>query len=429
MATITPDYASVSGWNALLPPRQVSPSLQKDLNVDVVIVGAGFTGIACARRWQEHSPESAIALLDASEVGEGNPGRNSGFLLDIALAEDADPTNSERMAQCNQLTRESMRAMLGDLKTSGQNVDIQRAGTYRAAVGTAGCRSLKNYTKFLDTSGLEYRVLDRQQLHAEIGTEFYSAGLYSPDCYLAQPAAVIRALCCLLPESVELYENSPVQKISTRSARWIVETPGGKVSAHKLVLANNAFAKELGIAKPNLASVYTYAGLTAPLRDSQIKVLGENSNWGLLPMHRLGSTLRRTSDNRILVRSLHDYENERNTGNVVCELKKRLHSRFPQLDSIDFQSVWGGAVGFTLNGAPIWGELQANLYVAAGCNGGGTVKGTLFGQLLADLAHEKPVPDVEKLFGKPAYMPPDPFRGLGYQISTAWQSWRGKQEL
>ena len=54
MATITPDYASVSGWNALLPPRQVSPSLQKDLNVDVVIVGAGFTGIACARRWQEH---------------------------------------------------------------------------------------------------------------------------------------------------------------------------------------------------------------------------------------------------------------------------------------------------------------------------------------------------------------------------------------
>ena len=56
----------------------------------MVIIGAGFTGIACANRWQALDPNAKIVLIDASEIGEGNPGRNSGFMLEIALAEDAE---------------------------------------------------------------------------------------------------------------------------------------------------------------------------------------------------------------------------------------------------------------------------------------------------------------------------------------------------
>ena len=86
-----PNYKLKSGWNALLPAREASPALKKDISVDVLIIGAGWTGISAAKHWHSLSPEAGIALIDASEIGEGNPGRNSGFLLEIALAEEANP--------------------------------------------------------------------------------------------------------------------------------------------------------------------------------------------------------------------------------------------------------------------------------------------------------------------------------------------------
>ncbi|MBL4858461.1 MAG: hypothetical protein JKY36_04585 [Erythrobacter sp.] len=86
-----PQYRQLSGWNALLPPRADIRVLRKEIDVDVAIVGAGYTGIAAAKRWHEIAPADEIAIIDSSVLGEGSPGRNSGFLLEIALANDAQP--------------------------------------------------------------------------------------------------------------------------------------------------------------------------------------------------------------------------------------------------------------------------------------------------------------------------------------------------
>lgn len=417
-----------SGWNALLPGREPSLPLQEHRSVDVVIIGAGFTGIACARRWQELQPDARIAIIDASEIGEGNPGRNSGFLLEIALAEDADPANTERMQACNQLTREAMAAIVEDVTRSGLEVDLKRAGTYRAAASDIGLRSLRNYQAFLEAAGLPYRALDKEQLKAELGTGFYQAGLYSPDCYLAQPAAVIRALAECLPARISVYENTPADRIEPVSRGWKVHTPAGSLSTNSLVLANNSFAAGLGVARPRLASVYTYAGITSPLTPDELSLLGSNPNWGLLPTHRLGSTLRRTADGRLLVRSLHDYEREGNERSVRLALADRLQRRFPQLGKVEFEHVWGGAVGFTYNGGLVWGEMEPGLWASCGCNGGGTVKGTLLGRLLAEQANGLQVPAIPALFGSASWMPPDPIRALGFHATSFWQSWQGRHE-
>ena len=424
-----PVYGLKSGWNAQLPPRQPHRSLQESLAVDVVIVGAGYTGLACARRWQELDSSARIAVIDAAEIGEGNPGRNSGFLLEIALAEDADPTNTARMEACNRLTRQAMESIVNDLEVSGQQIDLQRAGTYRAAASAAGLRSLQNYQAFLEAAGLSYRMLDRQQLQEELGTAFYLAGLYSPDCYLADPAALIRALANCLPDSIAVYENTPALRIETLQEGWRVTTPKGRLDCSRLVLANNSFARNLGVARSRLAAVYTYAGITNRLPGRLLAKLGSNQNWGLLPTHRLGSTLRKTADGRLLVRSLHDYEREGEAGKIKRLLHDRLTRRFPQLENVGFQHVWGGAVGFTLNGGLVWGELEPGLFASCGCNGGGTVKGTLLGRLLAEQAHGHDVSDDSALFGSASWMPPEPLRCAGFQLSSIWQSWRGRHEL
>lgn len=413
----------------MLPAREATPSLKCDIEVDVAIIGAGWTGIAAAKRWRELAPGDEIALLDSSEIGEGNPGRNSGFLLQIALAEDANPDQVERMALCNQLTGETMAQIVEEVEQSGHQVDLQRVGTYRAAASKAGMKSLTKYRAFLEAAGLPFEELDRHGLRERIGTEFYQQGLYSPDCYLAQPAAVIRALATRLPKDIQLYENTPALALENGSAGWCIRTPNGKVKCRKLILANNAFCKQLGVGRARMVAMYTYAGITPVLDDEQLASMGSESNWGLLPTHRLGSTLRRTSDGRLLIRSMYGYEKEKPKQQVKVELAKRLGHRFPALAKLPFEHIWGGAVGFTYNGGSLWGGGRLNLWVSAGCNGGGTVKGTLLGKLLVEKAHGMEVPDVPALFGAASWMPPDPFRAIGFHIASTIESWQGRKEL
>ena len=424
-----PSYRSQCGWNALLPTRTPTAALAADADFDVAIVGAGYTGLAAARRFAELEPGATIAVLDSSTIGEGNPGRNSGFMLEVALANDAEPAQLERMTECNRLIGDAMCGLKDLVEAHDVACDLERTGTYRAAAGAAGVAALRQYREFLDAADLPYEVLDRDQLRQRLGTGFYRAGLYSPHCYLVQPAALIRGLADSLPPSVALYENSPVVAIEKDKDTWNVRTPGATIGASRVVVANNAFCKQLGIARSRIVAMFTSAALTEPLPGKILDALGSDPNWGLLPAHRLGSTLRRTADGRVLIRSLYGYERETGGGEVEAKLRQALQRRFPQLAGVAFAGVWSGATGFTLNGAPVWGEHAPGLFVSTGCNGGGVVKGTLFGRLLADLACGREIPDVAALFGTASWMPPEPLRGFGFGIFSRMESFRGRAEL
>ena len=423
-----PEYQSDCGWNRLLPPADPPRTLAETREADVV-VGAGYTGIAAARRWAALRPNDAVALLDASRVGEGSPGRNSGFLLEITLANDADASALKRMAECNELIAATMHRLRDDVYDAGIQCDIERAGTYRAAAGDSGARALDSYRQFLESAGLPYDRLDRDELEARLGTRYYREGLYSPHCYLVQPAALVRGLAKLLPDNVELYENSPACAIRSSGRKHQVRTPAGSVTAPTVLLANNAFARPFGAPASRMVAMYTYAGLTESLPESITDTLGSETSWGLLPTHRLGCTLRRTRDSRLLIRSQYGYECEADNAAIGADLLQSLRRRFPQLDIDRFESVWGGATGFTRNGAPVWGEVGEGIYASAGCNGGGVVKGTLFGERLTDLALGQPVPDMHRLFGAASWMPPDPLRRLGFEIVSRIERRQGRAEM
>lgn len=424
-----PRYLQKCGWNALLPPRRSNHALSSELSVDVVIIGAGYTGIAAAKRWRELAPNDEIAIIDASEIGEGTPGRNSGFLIETTLASDARPGQMQRMSKCNQLICETMSKIFREVADSAIDCELERTGLYRAAAGSVGRNSLRQYRAFLESAGLRYEEFDRKALRQRLGTSFYQEALYSPDCVMTQPAALIRALARNLRGDIQLFENTPATAISKAGPVWLIETPKGTVTARNVILANNGFSKTLGVGKSELVIIYTYAGITKPLEGSMLDSLGSDDCWGILPTHRLGSTFRKTRDGRIMVRSSYSYEKETETEIVTRKLQKYLLSRFPQLDDTPLDKVWGGATGLTMNGGILWGEIKPGLYASVGCNGGGVLKGTLFGELLADLAHDQEVPDIPSLFGKASWIPPEPFRAVGFHLVTALESFSGRAEI
>ncbi len=424
-----PVYQRRCGWNALLAERESIQELRGNQSADVIVIGAGYTGLAAARRAAKLAPAARVIVLDASTIGEGNPGRNSGFLLEISLANDADPQAVGRMAACNRLIADAMQEIVRLVQQHDIDCGLVRTGTYRAAAGETGVAALHRYQAFLDAANLPYERLAQNDIHARLGTRFYQEGLYSPHCYLVQPAALARGLADAMPEGVSLFENSPAMAIRRRNNVWNVQTPEGNATAPLLIVANNAFCTRLGIGRARIVAIYTYAGLTDPLRPSALVELGSDANWGLLPAHRLGSTLRRTKDGRLLIRSMYGYEKEADNAAIAADLESALLQRFPQVPGLGIAHVWSGATGYTLHGGPLWGRLEPGLFVSAGCNGGGVVKGTLFGRLLADLAFDGDVPNVAALFGQAAWMPPEPFRKIGFRIVSALERSSGKAEV
>ena len=425
--TAFPLHQRPSGWQCQLPERTPRPALQGSHQADVVVIGAGYTGVACARAWQALNPEAQIVMLDAEAVGEGSPGRNSGFMLEVALANDVDASALARMGQLNDLSRQAMDSLRQAVSDYDIKCGLVRAGTYRAARGPAGRASIETYRRFLTASGLAFESLDRGALAERLGTAYYVEGLYSPDCWLVQPAALIRGLVDTLPEGITCFEHTPAQTVERDGAHWRVLTPDGEISTPHVVLANNAFSRALGADSSRLATIYTYAALTPPLPASLRDRLCRQE-WGLLPAHRLGSTLRTTADHRVMIRSFYSLEREQNNTRIATQLHERLTARFPELTDTPFDTVWGGTTGLTYNGAPLWGCIAPGLHVSAGCNGGGIVKGTLLGEALARQALGAPCADIHGLFGTPSWMPPAPLRRLGFEAISLKERYTGRHE-
>ena len=81
---------NTNAWNTILPARTPRPALAADINADWLVIGAGYAGLAAARRLAENCPDQKIVIVDAGVCGENASGRNSGLSL-IHISEPTRP--------------------------------------------------------------------------------------------------------------------------------------------------------------------------------------------------------------------------------------------------------------------------------------------------------------------------------------------------
>ncbi|HEX7622243.1 MAG TPA: FAD-binding oxidoreductase [Anaeromyxobacteraceae bacterium] len=415
-----------SGWLRLLPEPPPARPLRGDHVADAVVVGAGFTGLAAARRLAELRPGSRVVLLEADRVGAGPSGRNSGFVID--QPHNVDALDVEDLA-ANRRVKRLAQAGLGELKAlverHGISCGWSEAGKLHAAVGPRGEAELGALSRGLEKLGEPHHRLDGEQLGEIVGTRYYSAGLFTPGCVLVQPAALVRGLAEVLPDGVELHEDSPVAQLESSDGGWRIQTPAGSVHAPRVVLATDAYTRRLGLLRDRLVPIYTYASLTRPLGPTEV---GGRTGWGLLPAHKAGTTLRRLDDGRLLVRNSFRYGGDFRCTGAHLERARRRHlaaltARYPALRPDDVQFTWGGVVCFTRNFSPFFGEVERGLHAAVGTNGVGLSKGTIAGRLVAELAlgERSALLDDLLAFPPPARVPPYPFLGMGVRARIAWE--------
>jgi glycine/D-amino acid oxidase-like deaminating enzyme len=434
--TSLPADDATCGWFHLSPPRQPRPAHRGDRHARWVIVGAGFTGLAAARQLALHFPNEEIVLVEAQQVAYGSSGRNAGFAIDLPHdigAEDyiGDIGVAKSVLKLNLAGQSSLKSLV---EQHGIDCQMRAIGKFQAAVEDRGVAVLDAYRRGLDKLGQANEMFEGAALAEQIGTRFYRKALFTPGTVLLQPAALVKGLADSLPANVTLYENTPITAVEY-GAQTVLKHAQGSITADKLVMTNNAFGMSFGFLKGGMLPVFTYASLTRPLSADEQARLGGKPVWGVIPADPFGTTLRRTVDNRILVRNSFSFNPDGRSQPKYLERfvhrhRESFRRRFPMLDGVEFDYTWGGALSLARNHQSQFGMLAPNVYGALCCNGLGVTRGTATGLLLADwLAGERgDLIDFLLSSDGPNRNPPEPFLSLGVNLTLMWGQHRAGRE-
>ncbi|OLL27397.1 oxidoreductase [Burkholderia sp. SRS-W-2-2016] len=424
------------GWFHLSSPRQPNAPHIGTTSARWVVVGAGLTGLAAARQIALHYPDDPVVLVDAQEVGYGASGRNSGFAIDLPHDIGApdyigDPATARMNLKLNQAAQQIIRRLVSEHRI---DCDLMAVGKYQAAVEPRGIAVLDAYRRGLENLGEACEVIAEDDLPERIGTRFYKKGLFTPGTMLLQPAALVKGLARSLPENVTLHEYTPISSVDYGS-KITLGHQRGKIVADKLLLTNNAFASSFGFLTGRLLPVFTYASITRALTGEEQARLGGLPVWGIIPADPFGSTLRRTPDNRLLVRNSFSFNADGRSRQRCLERAAQRHRasferRFPMLPNVGFDYTWGGAMCLSRNHMAHFGQLAPNVYGALCCNGLGITRGTITGTLLADWLAGQRNELIDFLLASPGpnRNPPDPFLSAGVNLNLmVGQSRAGKE--
>jgi glycine/D-amino acid oxidase-like deaminating enzyme len=425
-----------NGWSAILPDRTANPALTGDVSADFVVVGAGYAGLAAARRLAENRPDQTVVLVDGGAVGENASGRNSGFAIDLPHNVGGDHDELDGSRRFMELARMAIDYNEALVEKHAIQCDWGRRGKYHTAVTTRGAfEHLQPFAKELDALDEPYRWVEGDDLQREIGSPWFTAAVYTPGCVLMNPAALCRGLADTLPDNVTLYENTPVTGVDYANGITL-NAPGGTIVAPKMILTVNGLAGQFGFYQNHLLNFAAHASLSRQLTLDERAALGGVEDWGITPINAFVSiTMRRTRDHRILIRQNIHYSPDRNCTDadrtrIRADHQRMFLKRFPMLPQVTMEHTWTGYVCFSRNGAPGFGPVGSNVWSAVCQNAVGVTKGTAAGLLAADQATnvENPLnPHMESL-GIPDLLPPQPFLGVGVRARLMWENWANRHE-
>ncbi|MDQ7048362.1 MAG: FAD-binding oxidoreductase [Enterobacterales bacterium] len=414
------------GWIKSLSPRLAKPAFKGHRRTKWLIIGAGYSGLSAALTLAENNPNDHILLVDANKAGEGASSRNSGYLVDSTL-NDGHLSDTGLMAYRKkyELNQQAVLCVKSLIEKYNISCEWNECGKFYATANPEYKDKLIKFHKLLDDLKIENSLVEQQALSERLGTGFYQLAVKTQGGAMIQPAKLARGMLEILPDNVELYENSAVLSI-VKGQPHKVQFSDGEILADKVIVAVNGFMPSMGIKKNRVFPLLLSASLTRPLSIEEQQKMNHAQEWAVLSANAMGATIRTTHDKRIMIR---------NTVEVVSKLYftaaelaqrqkthlKGLRKRFKFLPDDIFESTWSGVTCISANNANIFEEIDQNLW-AIGCyNGGGIGLSVMFGQQIAHLAMDQPASLTKKITQRPQakWLPPQPFLSLGIKAKLA----------
>ncbi|HET8614819.1 MAG TPA: FAD-dependent oxidoreductase, partial [Actinomycetales bacterium] len=268
------------------PQRPASrPALDGDVEVDLLVVGAGFTGLWTALLALEEQPARDVLVLDGHRVGWAASGRNGGFCaasLTHGLSNGFERWPDE-MPTLLRLGRRNLDELEQTVRGYGIDCAFERTGELDVAVQPWQVEGLREEHELARQSGLDLQLLDAAQTRALVDSPTYLGGLYDPQgVAMLDPARLAWGLA----DTVErlggrLHESTRVLELLDLGDRVLARTPSGSVRARQVVLGTNAFPSPVRRYRPYVVPVWDHVLTTEPLSPGQRRSLGWQGRQGV----------------------------------------------------------------------------------------------------------------------------------------------------
>lgn len=418
-----------SMWASYTGDYQPSPPLTDDVNVDVAIIGGGYTGTSTAYYLRQHFPDLRIAIFEAKILANGASGRNGGMLLN--RLHESEYVNDHIYAKIYNATNDQIDSIIDIIEKNNLDVFYKRNGSLQVWTKPENVEWAKEEVERCQRIGIPYEFLAPDELRKLINLEgeLYGA-VYDPNEGMLNGAQFVRALKrLLLEQGVEIYENTPVTDVIPGKTHEL-HTPQGIVKAGSVVLATNGYTGKLGHFRKGLFPLHSHVIGTAPLSDAQLDAIGWGDVAGFSDdLNRLAYCVL-TPDNRIvfgggssqsyayLFNNRTAFEGNRRPG--IEAMKETMFSYMPALKGIEITHEWTGTLAITMqrnSTVGVKGEHN-NIYYALGYSGHGVTMANLSGRIIADMyaGNDEQWRDMPFYNGNLLDIPLDPFRWIGYQI-------------
>ncbi len=415
-----PTWKNTARWGEWVErPDDMQPALERHVSADVVIVGAGFTGLSAALELARHGAQ--VIVLEREFAGFGASGRNAGYLGGgVALEYDLflKDIGKERAKEIVRYYEDAVPFVEGKLKEHGIDCDYNQSGLIRAGIHPSQEEKVREGVRASAEFGAQSVFLDEAQMRARGIPPAFLFGEYTPRGGTLNPGKYVMGLRrAALRAGVKIYEDTPLLSYTEGSVIQ-VNTPRGSVNAPVLMFATNAYTPQLGLLADKVVPLRVSAIETEPLSAAQLKSLGWPRREGIVTAHWTMESHRLTAHNTLLVttKRLH-YPYGSKTPNVpdydqYRELRIALHDRFPALKDIAVRACWSGYVSFANDALPVVGATgsQQNIYYSAGCSGHGVASQSMVGHMIAQRIRGIEPPLLAALHHETPSTLPEPFR-------------------
>jgi glycine/D-amino acid oxidase-like deaminating enzyme len=406
-------------------------------NYDYVIVGGGYGGYGVADRLAELHPEAKIAIFEAIKIGNGDSGKNAGFIIDVPHNfGDQGNTTFEENEMYYHLNTSIINRLQKNIEDSGIDVDWDHCGKYLCCANEKSYKMMEEEARDLDKMKVEYKIYEGEELARRTGTHYYKKALYTPGTLLVNPADVLRGLFTVMPKNVEVYENVPVMRVDEGSQATIYLLNGKRVTANVCIITAGPFMEEFGVCKRIFCPVLSYGAFTRQFTDREMHTFEGVKPWGCTSGHPAGTTVRLTRDNRIFVRNGFTYGTSRTTSHqrirwAIGKLRRAFEARWPELKHVNFEYVYGGMINMTFNFRPFMIRHSSSVYCSASGEGAGVCKTALCGHYLAEWISGIQSDELRFLqkISTPKHLPPEPFTTIGATIRLMWEEFRAGNEI
>jgi len=386
--------------------------LNKDISVDVAIIGAGYTGLSTALHLaREHGIKATV--LEANRTAWGASGRNGGFILKSSGRKPYATMQAQWGEEVMRGIYQEMCAGVDTVKNlidEGINCDPQESGYIRVAHKPDMLKGLIAAAELQQKMfGYDVQILSRSELHRNYMADnnAYGAIRYQ-DGFGINPLKLAWGYQRLARKSgVTIHCDSPVQEwhqqVTSNSGQasqvnQVLQTPQGKVTAKKVVIATNGYTtKNLHpIVKSRSLPVLSQIIVTQPLSDEQIAACNFLTSNVIMDTRALKYYYRKLPDNRILFGGRGAITGQGAEDPYYANrLLKVLKSNFPALNSIAYDYAWSGWLCMSLDDMPhIYSNEENNIFYSMGYCGSGVSFSVQAGKRLAQKVAGETLPNL-----------------------------------